>query len=97
MSKDAFRSPAAVFHLDEPLRLPSTDPNQEVGAIHPKAMPVLLATEEERDVWARAPADEALGSHRPLPDGALQIVLRVESRTGLVQFRPSNAPKRKSC
>ena len=29
----------------------TTEPNAEVGAIHPKAMPVILTTEEERDVW----------------------------------------------
>jgi putative SOS response-associated peptidase YedK len=29
------------------------EPNGVVAPIHPKAMPVILTTEEERDVWMR--------------------------------------------
>lgn len=54
------------------------DPNREVGAIHPKAMPVILRTPEEVDRWLTAPASEALKLQRPLPDGSLQIVARGE-------------------
>jgi putative SOS response-associated peptidase YedK len=54
----------------------TTEPNREVAAVHPKAMPVILRTKEEIALWMNAPLPEALRLQRPLPDGALTIVAR---------------------
>ena len=54
----------------------TTEPNAEVGAIHPKAMPVILTTPDEVETWMTAPLDEALKLQRPLADGSLRIVAR---------------------
>ena len=60
----------------------TTEPNAEVAPIHPKAMPVILTTRAEVDLWLTAPLSEALALQRPLPDGALRIVARGQKRDG---------------
>ena len=60
----------------------TTEPNAEVGAIHPKAMPVILTTEEECETWLSASTAEAMKLQRPLADGSLQIVARGAKQDG---------------
>lgn len=54
----------------------TTDPSEPVRAIHPKAMPVILTTDEERENWLHAPWSEACALQRPIPDSLLIIVAR---------------------
>jgi putative SOS response-associated peptidase YedK len=51
-----------------------TAPNAVVELIHPKAMSVILTTDEERDAWIRAPWDQAKALQ--LADEGLLIVAR---------------------
>ena len=56
--------------------------NATVGAVHPKAMPVILTEPDEWAAWLTAPFDEARALQRPLPDDVLQVVAEGERRDG---------------
>ena len=43
----------------------TTEANHAVASVHPLSMPVLLLTEEERDLWLHAPLREALSVQKP--------------------------------
>ena len=49
------------------------EPNKEVGAIHPKAMPVILTKPEECKTWLGAEWSTVGKLQRPLPDAALKV------------------------
>ncbi|MBO3760024.1 SOS response-associated peptidase family protein [Ciceribacter sp. L1K22] len=50
------------------------EPNAVVKPIHPKAMPVILTSEEEIETWLTAPWPEAQRLQRPLPDYRLILL-----------------------
>ena len=63
----------------------TTQANAVVAPIHPKAMPVILRTQAEVDLWLLADAPKALELQRPLPDDALRIVASGEKEDGARQ------------
>jgi putative SOS response-associated peptidase YedK len=55
-----------------------------VGAIHEKAMPVILTDPDDIETWMTAPWEDARRLQRPLPDGVLQIVANGVKEDGVV-------------
>lgn len=62
----------------------TTEPNGMVAEIHPKAMPVVLASPEEVETWLHAPLEEALHLQQPAAEDVLVIAENTE---------PDQAPK----
>jgi putative SOS response-associated peptidase YedK len=52
----------------------TVEPNGVVGPIHPKAMPVILRSQEAITRWLDAPVEEALKLQRPFPDDGVAVV-----------------------
>jgi putative SOS response-associated peptidase YedK len=50
----------------------TTEPNAEMAAVHPKAMPVILTEPGDWALWLAAPWPDAAVLQRPLTDGMLQ-------------------------
>jgi putative SOS response-associated peptidase YedK len=54
----------------------TTEANAVVAPIHEKAMPVILTTPDELDLWLQAKTPNALALQKPLADDALRIVAK---------------------
>jgi putative SOS response-associated peptidase YedK len=64
------------------VRFLTTEANAIVAPIHPQAMPVILTSPADVDLWFAADAADALMLQRPLPDDALRIVAKGEKEDG---------------
>ncbi|ARO31732.1 hypothetical protein NXC14_CH03848 [Rhizobium sp. NXC14] len=52
----------------------TTEPNSVVEPVHQKAMPVILTSTDEVEMWLTAPWEEARKLQRPLPDDELVLL-----------------------
>ena len=61
-------------HTDDLFGFLTTEANAEVGAVHPKAMPVILTTPEAVQRWLTVETADLAALQQPLPDGTLQVI-----------------------
>lgn len=57
----------------------TTEPNAVVAPVHPKAVPVILTTQDEVEMWLSADWTTAKALQRPLPDVRLIEVKRLKA------------------
>ncbi len=60
--------------------------------VHPKAMPVILATPTEVDLWLTEEMPSALELQRPLPDNSLRQLKSIERQLVSAQVEQSKLP-----
>ena len=61
---------------NDPFAFLTTESSEPIRTYHPKAMPVILTTQEEINLWMTAPTPEAMKLQRPLAVDTLQVVQR---------------------
>ncbi|SMO97776.1 SOS response-associated peptidase [Paracoccus laeviglucosivorans] len=71
-TRGSARTPRAGAH--ELFAFLTCEPNAVVAPVHPKAMPAILTTKDEIEMWLKADWPVARALQRPLPDAALQII-----------------------
>ena len=52
------------------------------AGLHPKAMPVLLLSESDRETWLTGAVDAALALQRPAANDALRVVATGDKQDG---------------
>ncbi len=81
--KDGLRKPADAELADQnaptlAMTFLTTEPNEIVAPIHPKAMPVILRSAEDFETWLTGSAEDAMALQRPLPADEMELVFTGE-------------------
>lgn len=68
------RKVSAGETVDDLFAFLTCEPNAEVKAVHPKAMPVILTEAKEWELWMSAPLEIVAALQRPMSDGFLRVI-----------------------